>query len=152
MPYALLAALLSVGVFIGMVILQEVGRRVGHRRLARDPEGARAGVGAIDGAVFGLLGLLVAFTFSGAATRFDARRQLVVEEANAIGTAYLRLDVLPPDAQPALRDKFRRYVEARLDAYRKLPDIAAAGARRWRRPGPRAPSRRRCCSSPPSTR
>ena len=126
MPDALLAALLALGVFVGMVILHEVGRCVGHRRLARDPGGARAGVGAIDGAVFGLLGLLVAFTFSGAASRFDARRQLVVEEANAIGTAYLRLDVLPHEAQPALRDKFRRYVEARLDAYRKLPDIAAA--------------------------
>jgi len=126
MLYALLAGLLALGVFIGMVILQEIGRRVGQRRLARDPEGARAGVGAIDGAVFGLLGLLVAFTFSGAASRFDVRRQLVVEEANAIGTAYLRLDVLPHEAQPALRDKFRRYVEARLDAYRKLPDIAAA--------------------------
>ena len=128
MPYALLAGLLALGVFIGMVILQEVGRRVGHRRLVRDPEGARAGVGAIDGAVFGLLGLLIAFTFSGAAARFDTRRQLVVEEANAIGTAYLRLDVLPHEAQPALRDTFRRYVEARLEAYRKLPDLAAAKA------------------------
>ena len=76
--------------------------------------------------MFGLLGLLIAFTFSGAAARFDARRHLVVEEANAIGTAYLRLDVLLPDAQTALRDKFRRYVDARLDAYRKLPDLEAA--------------------------
>src|ERR1700675_930574 len=103
MPYALLAGLLALGVFVGMVILQEVGRRVGHRRLARDSEGARAGVGAIDGAVFGLLGLLVAFTFSGAASRFDARRQLVVEEANAIGTAYLRIDWLPNEPPPCPR-------------------------------------------------
>ena len=94
--------------------------------MERDPEGARAGLGAVDGAVFCPLGLLVAFTFSGAASRFDARRQLVVEEANAIGTAYLRIDVLPHEAQPVLRDKFRRYVEARLDAYRELPDLAAA--------------------------
>jgi hypothetical protein len=78
--------------------------------------------------VFGLLGLLVAFTFSGAATRFDIRRQLIVEETNAIGTAYLRLDLLPPAAQPALRERFRQYVEARLAAYRQLPDIAAAQA------------------------
>jgi hypothetical protein len=123
MPHALLAAVLS---FIGMLILQEVGRRVGHRSMARDPEGARAGVGAVDGAVFALLGRLVAFTFSGAASRFDARRQLVVEGANAIGTAYLRIDVLPPDLRPALRDKFRLYVDARLGAYQELPDIAAA--------------------------
>jgi hypothetical protein len=70
--------------------------------------------------------LLIAFTFSGAASRFDARRHLVVEEANAIGTAYLRLDLLPARAQPTLRESFRRYVEARLEVYRKLPDIAAA--------------------------
>ena len=50
----------------------------------------------------------------------------MVEEANAIGTAYLRLDLLPASIQPALWDSFRHYVEARLDAYRKLPDIVAA--------------------------
>jgi CHASE2 domain-containing sensor protein len=68
----------------------------------------------------------VAFTFSGAAARFDTRRQLIVEETNAIGTAYLRLDLLPADVQPTLRGRFRQYLAARLEAYRKLPDIAAA--------------------------
>src|SRR5215510_4984847 len=78
------------------------------------------------GAVFALLGLLIAFTFSGAASRFDARRQLVVEEANAIGTAYLRLDLLPAHTQPPLRESFRQYLQTRVEIYRKLPDIAAA--------------------------
>ena len=82
----------------------------------------------MDGAVFALLGLLVAFTFSGAASRFDARRHLIVEETNAIGTAYLRLDLLPASAQPALRDLFRRYLDSRLEVYRKLPDLDAAKA------------------------
>jgi hypothetical protein len=45
----------------------------------------------VEGAVFGLLGLLIAFTFSGAASRFDDRRALIVEEANDIGTAWLRV-------------------------------------------------------------
>ena len=67
----------------------------------------------------------MAFTFSGAGARFDAHRHLIVEETNAIGTAYLRLDLLPVEAQPPLREKFRAYVEARLEVYRKLPDIAA---------------------------
>jgi len=106
----------------------EVGRRLGVRRLARDPEGAKAGTGAIDGAVFGLMGLLIAFTFSGAAARFDARRTMMVEEANAIGTAWLRLDLLPTAAQPPLRDKFRQYLDARLAAFRKIPDFAAVKA------------------------
>jgi hypothetical protein len=91
----LLAALL----FVGMLILLEVGRRAGVRRQLRDPSGT--GAGALEAAVFGLLALLIAFTFSGAASRFDARRHLVVEEANAIGTAYLRVDLLPPAVQPA---------------------------------------------------
>lgn len=120
------ASLLAVGLFLGMLILAEVGRRIGIRRLAQDPEGAEAGVGVVDGAVFALLGLLIAFTFSGAAARFDARRQLIVEETNDIGTAYLRLDLLPVDAQPKLREKFRQYIDARLELYRKLPNITAA--------------------------
>jgi hypothetical protein len=126
MDYAALISLLALGLFVGMVLLLELGRRIGVRRIANDPEGAQAGTGAVDGAVFALLGLLIAFTFSGAATRFDERRNLIVQETNDIGTAYLRLDLLPASAQPALRDLFRRYVDSRLEVYRKLPDIEAA--------------------------
>src|SRR5215510_412756 len=111
MQYTLDIVLLAGGLFFGMLIFLEVGRRIGLRKIARDPAGADTGLSVIDGAVFTLLGLIVAFTFSGAASRFDVRRQLIVEEANAIGTAYLRVDLLPPDAQPALRDRFRRYLD-----------------------------------------
>jgi hypothetical protein len=114
--------------FVGIVVLLEVGRRVGLQRVAREGEAAQAGTSALAGAVYGLLALLIAFTFAGAASRFDSRRHLVVEEANAIGTAYLRLDMVSPAAQPALRDSFRRYLDSRIAAYRKLPDIAAARA------------------------
>ena len=123
------AALTALGLFGGILLLVEVGRRIGIRRMARDSEGARAGMGAVEGAVFGLMGLLIAFTFSGAASRFDSRRQLVTEEANDIGTAWLRLDLLPAGAQPALRASFRRYVDTRLEVYQKLPD----SRRPWRR-------------------
>ncbi len=126
MNYALFALLITVSLFFGTLILLETGRRIGNYRLAQDRDGARAGIGAIDGAVFALLGLLMAFTFSGAASRFDLRRDLIVEEMNAIGTAYLRLDLLTAGAQPALRDLFGRYVDSRLEVYRRLPDIAAA--------------------------
>ena len=126
MDYALSAIVFTFSLFLGMLLFWEVGRRIGARHIAKEAEGAPAGVGAVEGAVFGLLGLLVAFTFSGAAARFDTRRQLIVEEANDIGTAYLRIDLIPTDAQPALRESFRRYVEARLEVYRKLPDMAAA--------------------------
>ncbi len=126
--YVLLGWFLTAGVFVGMLLLLVLGQRIARWRAEGGPQRPRAEVGAMDGAVFALLGLLIAFTFSGAASRWDARRQLVIEEANAIGTAYLRLDLLLPDAQPALREKFRQYVDARLAAYRSLPDVSAAQA------------------------
>jgi hypothetical protein len=118
--------ILCVVLFAVTLVLVEAGRRFGAARLAADRDGATAGVGAVEAAVFALLGLLVAFTFSGAASRFDARRHLIVEETNQIGTAWQRLDLLPENGQQRLRDLFRRYVDSRLEAYRKLPDIAAS--------------------------
>ena len=126
--YTWITSLLTLALFAGMLAVLEIGRRIGVHRLAMDPDGAQAGTGAVDGAVFALLGLLVAFTFSGAATRFDERRALIVQEANDIGTAYLRVDLLPAAAQPAMRDLFRRYVDSRLDVYRKGPDPDAVRA------------------------
>ena len=128
MNNTILGALGAVGLFAGMLVAMEIGRRLGRRRLLRDLEGARAGLGAVEGAVFGLLGLLIAFTFQGAAARFDARRALIVEEANAVSTAWARLDMLPMAAQPPLREMFRRYLDSRLETYRSLPDLATARA------------------------
>jgi hypothetical protein len=80
----------------------------------------------VSGAVFSLLGLLIAFTFYGAFSRLDVRRQLIVQEVNAIGTAYLRLDLLPVDAQGLLREKFREYAASRAALYEKIIDVPAA--------------------------
>src|SRR5262245_25566092 len=111
-----------------MVVLQHVGRRIGRRHIASDPEHWHTGFGAVDGALFGLLGLLIAFTFSGAASRLDSRRNLIVDETNAIGTAFRRIDVIPAAARPALRELFRDYLDARIETYRALPDLDAAHA------------------------
>ena len=118
--------LLSLALFLGMVVLLEFGRRAGIYRRNLIGEAHGAGLGSVEGAVFGLLGLLVAFTFSGAAARFDSRRAAIIEEANDMGTAWLRLALLPPEAQAAIRQKFREYADARIEVYRVLPDIAAA--------------------------
>jgi hypothetical protein len=120
------ALLLAGGLFLAMLAMQEIGRWLGVRARKRGGDAAVAGSGVVEGAVFALLGLLIAFTFSGAASRFDERRKLIVEEANAIGTAYLRLDLLPQAAQADLRASFRRYLDTRLAIYRALPDLAKA--------------------------
>ena len=118
------------GLFLGMLLFLEAGRRLGARRVAKDLEGARPGIDASEGAVFALLSLLVAFTISGAASRFEARRELVAQEVNAIGTAYLRLDLLAPDARSALQGLVRQYVDSRIETYRKTSDPEAEQAER----------------------
>jgi hypothetical protein len=123
----LIFACLVLALFAGILTCLEIGWRVRSRNLATETESSDAGLNAIDGAVFALMGLLIAFTFSGAATRFEARRALIVQETNDIGTAYLRIDMLPADAQPALRQDYRDYLESRLDFYGKLGgDLDAA--------------------------
>lgn len=128
MKFELALFALLTGLFLAILLFIEIGRRMGMRKIAADPEGAHKGIGAVEGALFALFGLLVAFTFSGAAERFEERRHLIVEEANDIGTAYLRIDLLPEAHQATLRDDFRRYVDSRIATYRALPDIRAAEA------------------------
>ena len=109
-----------------MLLLLEVGRRLGVRRRPKETEGEWGGLGTVEGAVFALFGLMVAFTFSGAASRFNEKRMLIAEEVNCIETAYLRLHLVSPQAQPALKDLFRRYVDSRVETYRRLPDMVVA--------------------------
>lgn len=122
------ALLFAGGLFLGILLFLEVGRRIGAQRIAKGHAGTRPGIDAAEGAVFALLSLLVAFTISGASSRFEARRQLVAQEVNAISTAYLRLDLLAPDARSALQGLFRNYVDSRIETYRKRPDTEAGQA------------------------
>jgi hypothetical protein len=116
------------GLFAFILLFVWVGRRIGMQRSVEETERERVGLVTVETAIYALLGLMVAFTFSGATSRFDTRRAQTVQEANAIGTAYLRLDLLPAAAQPALRDKFRLYADARMAIYRALPDLEASNA------------------------
>jgi hypothetical protein len=126
---ALIASASAACLFVGILLFAEVGRRLGTARLTHDPEGLTRGASAAEAAVFGLLGLLIAFTFSGAASRFEDRRHLITSEANAIGTAYLRIDLLPADTQPEMKELFRRYVNIRSATYRNVADEAATDAK-----------------------
>jgi hypothetical protein len=109
-----------------MLILLETGRRLGIRRRPKESEGERGSLGTIEGAVFALFGLVMAFGFSGAASRFNEKRMLIAEEVNTIETAYLRLHLVPRQAQSELQELFRHYVDSRLETYRRLPNMQAA--------------------------
>lgn len=128
MSFTGLSILIALAIFACMMAAMELGRRLGLRFDARSDEEAKRGTGAVEGAMFALLGLLLAFAFGGAAARFEHRRDLIVQEANTIGTAYLRLDLLPGDRQPSLRQGFRDYVDARLLGYALTPAPEATAA------------------------
>ena len=71
-----LGSLVAIGLFVVMMAAVEFGRRIGRRRYQTDKESLTEGLSVAEGAIFALLGLLIAFTFSGAATRFEDRRHL----------------------------------------------------------------------------
>ena len=119
---------IALALFVGILLCLHLGRWIGKHTLSSYGDPGSQAIGSLEAAVFALMGLLIAFTFSGALERFDVRRAQVVTEANAIGTAYLRVDLLPADAQPQLRELFRHYVDSRIATYRSLPDLGAAQA------------------------
>jgi hypothetical protein len=89
-----------------LLIGMEGGRRL--NMALSGPNEARA-AGPIDGVVYAVLGLLVAFMFATTAARFETRRELIVEQCNALGTAWLRIDALPEADRWPIRDAMRRW-------------------------------------------
>jgi hypothetical protein len=101
---------LSIPLFFVMLLLLEAGRRF-KSRTGLEPSTT------IENADFALFGLLLAFTFSSAIARFDEHRSLITEEINTIDTAYHRVDLLPRETQPLIRQLFRDYITTRLNQY-----------------------------------
>ena len=98
---------------IGMLSV-EAGYRIGKRRHAHSPDEKDAPVAAMVASILGLLAFILAFTFSMAAARFDARRQAVLQEANAIGTTWLRARLLPEPQRSEITELLRHYTELRV--------------------------------------
>jgi hypothetical protein len=97
-----------------MAAASEVGFRLGRRPAKQTPENTKSQLLTVEAGVLGVLGLLLAFTMSMAVTRFEVRKQLVLEEANAIGNAYLRAQLLPPPEAKELADLLRAYTDVRV--------------------------------------
>lgn len=105
--------LLSVAFFIVLVVAREVGAFLRRKVQQRNPETEESDTFALS-AVLGLLALLIGFTFSLALQRYDARRELVIAEANALGTTWLRADLLDSGPRQQLRQVLRDYVDNRV--------------------------------------
>ena len=110
---------------VGLVFLfLEIGARIG---LARVAKGTKADVSsAMVGATMGLLAFLMAFTFNAAAGRHEARRTLVMDEANAIERLWLRTDFLVEPYRSTARDLIKQYVDLRVRATSGDIDVADA--------------------------
>jgi hypothetical protein len=108
--------LISGILFVSMLIAIEAGYRLGRRVELRANESSRSHVGAILASQLGILALLLGFTFSLALQRFDNRSQAVVEEANSIGTTYLRAQLLQGSIGGEVQALLRRYVDLRVQA------------------------------------
>src|SRR6185436_20762453 len=112
MNFTLFALVIAAAFFVCSLVLLNFGRHLGTRYLQRQKgAGSMAGLTTVEGAVFALIGLLLAFTISGALQRFDERRQLVVQEANAASTAHDRLGLFEGDVGRNLQAKLKDYVE-----------------------------------------
>jgi len=110
--------LLFLVVLVALVLFAEVGHRIARRMRAAHPE-ATGEVSSIQGAVLGLLALLLGFTFAMAAERFQARKELVRDEANAIGTVALRTQLLPEPQRSNVAKLLPGYVENRIELQQK---------------------------------
>lgn len=112
-------------IILGLFFLAiELGFRLGKKYVDNQDHALAAHVSSLQGAVLGLLALLIGFTFAMSIERFDARKQLVVEEANSIGTTYLRSQFLPEKFHQETETLLRQYVQSRLEFYAAANDSA----------------------------
>jgi hypothetical protein len=114
--YAVNSLLIAVILFLSMLLVIELGYRIGKKRSAQVTQDAKSHVSAIQSSIIGILALLLGFTFSLSLQRFDERSEAVVLEANAIGTTYLRAQMLPEAVRKEMLLLLRDYVDLRVQA------------------------------------
>lgn len=111
------AHIVALILFLAMIVMTWLGNVFAVFRMKRKPELVAEGIGSLEGALLGLVALLLAFTFSMSASRYEERRHAIITEANAIGTAILRADLYPDSIRTAFRNDFKEYVEERIRYY-----------------------------------
>ncbi len=118
MQFSFLSQLSSIGAAVFLFFAMIGVYRIGFQLFLRHQKGRSVeGFGPVEGALLGLLALLLAFTFSMSASRYETRREVLVQEANIIGTAILRADLYPETERRLFRADFKEYVESRISFY-----------------------------------
>jgi hypothetical protein len=102
--------------FIMMILSIRIGIRTGRRKKKRLEESGKLST-LSDLPMTNLLFFLLAFTFGMSGTRYENRRNIVIDEANCIGTALLRADLYPAQDRTAFRNDFKEYIESRINYF-----------------------------------
>jgi hypothetical protein len=113
-PYGTNEIIIFVIFFALMLAATEIGFRLGRKSEANTPEKTKSLVSTVEAAILAVLGLLLGFTMSMAVTRFEARKQLVLDEANAIGNSCLRTELLPAPEGTEIASILREYINVRV--------------------------------------
>lgn len=114
---------ISVVVVLGAVL---TGFFIGDLRRRRVARGSDVAVGSYVASILSLLAFVLAFTFAMAVSRFDARKQLLLDEVNVIGTAYLRADFLDEPQRIESRQLLKQYVDQRVEFMRQKTEVPEA--------------------------
>lgn len=125
MPHLVVAILIGAGVLALPPSARELGLFVARQRGKRREGEDRTHIGAVQAAMLGLLGLLLAFAFSGATARFMERQDILLRESLALGTAYSRADLMEPAQRNEVQSALRDYVDVRIRIALELNEEAS---------------------------
>ena len=112
--YTFSSIAIAVALFVAIIIFNEIGFQAGRVVQSRTDDEVKVLTGSIQASVLGLLALLLGFTFSMSMQRYDNRSMALIDEANTIGTAILRIQLLPEEYQEEATSLFREYVSLRV--------------------------------------
>jgi hypothetical protein len=117
------ASILCLILFAICILAVVAGNVVRNKYLQKDEQESKGGTNALLGALFGLWGFILAFTFGNVSTRFENVRTTMVEEASAIRTVILRTETLPDSIRTGFREDLSEYLQARISYYREATDV-----------------------------
>jgi hypothetical protein len=117
--YSTPAITIAILLFAGIIIFHIFGFKVNNYQKKTNPEFTTGGIGPLEGALLGLLSLLLAFTFNKAASNYDTRKSSLIQEANDIGTALMRCELYPDTIRNQFRKDFKEYIITRINYYKQ---------------------------------